>query len=261
MLTLIKQFEFNKSKSYYKCDCGQILIVANNDVQKNYMTDCGCNFTPTSKALNSFNNFLNPTKLTLLCICGTTTNKIKHSIWKMQCYCGNMFAARGFNVKSGDTISCGCYHNKSHSLQGGLLSKFPKEYSSYNSMIARCVDTRHVSYGNYGGDGITVDDTWLRSNDGFINFMTDMGTMPIDNIYSIERLDNLLGYNKSNCIWLPLDQQYINRSTNKLSFEKADEIRKMYATKQYTQKELSEIFDTCISNISMVINNKLWVLK
>jgi hypothetical protein len=261
MLKLIKSFEFNKSKSYYECDCGEILIISDNDVSKKYILSCGCKFIPSLDAQSSFNNY-NFNLLLPLCIAGVTTNKIKHSIWKIQCYCGNIFTARGFNIKKGDTTSCGCWHNKIHSTQGGLQPKYPKEYSSYNAMIARCTDPNHISWYYYGGNGIFVSDKWLRHNNGFINFMNDMGAMPNDGIiYSINRKNNLDGYYKNNCEWLPLCEQSWYKSDVKLCYNKANEIRKLYLSNQYKMEELSQLYNICVSNISDIINNKIWVKK
>ncbi|MCK5613701.1 helix-turn-helix transcriptional regulator [Candidatus Pacearchaeota archaeon] len=45
-----------------------------------------------------------------------------------------------------------------------------------------------------------------------------------------------------------------------LSKDDAYKIRRMYGTKQFTQKQLSERFNTTQSNISMIINGKRRVM-
>lgn len=257
MLTKIKPFELDKSKSYVLCDCGEILISSNNDIDKQYLLSCGCQYTPTNRALTHFNNYNNP-KLTKICIAGVTANKIKHSIYKMQCECGNKFTCRATNLKVGDTNSCGCYHNHVHSIQNGLLKQYKLEYSSYNAMINRCTNENHVSFKIY--KDIPIDPQWLRENNGFVNFINDMGQIP-NNLekYSIERIDNSLGYFKENCKWLPIRLQARNMSTNVLSIELANMIRKDYLTTNLTMEQLSKKYDTCLSNISNVINYKTWV--
>ena len=54
---------------------------------------------------------------------------------------------------------------------------------------------------------MTVCDEWLNS---FENFYRDMGEPPPG--FTIERIDNDLGYSKENCKWIPKARQSINRS-------------------------------------------------
>ncbi|KKP77809.1 MAG: hypothetical protein UR73_C0010G0003 [candidate division WS6 bacterium GW2011_GWF1_35_23] len=47
----------------------------------------------------------------------------------------------------------------------------------------------------------------------------------------------------------------------KINFEIAEEIRKLYATKQYTRKFLANKFNMTVTTITNVINNKEWLRK
>lgn len=79
-------------------------------------------------------------------------------------------------------------------------------------MIARCTNSYHPSWHNYGGRGITVSEGWLAS---FEQFRADMGHRP-SLTYSLERIDNDKGYEKSNCKWATRREQARNkRATNK----------------------------------------------
>ena len=78
-------------------------------------------------------------------------------------------------------------------------------------MRSRCNNPNNISYSNYGGRGITVCKEWETS---FEHFLKDMGKCPTN--HSIERLDNNLGYFKSNCVWASSKTQALNRRTNKL---------------------------------------------
>jgi len=60
-------------------------------------------------------------------------------------------------------------------------------------MKDRCLNPRHKYFYLYGGRGITIDPKWMD----FIGFLEDMGPMPMTG-YSIDRIDNDLGYSKSN---------------------------------------------------------------
>lgn len=78
-------------------------------------------------------------------------------------------------------------------------------YGIWNQMIQRCTNPKVKGYDRYGGRGIEVCERWLK----FENFFADMGDRPEG--HSIERKNNDLGYDPSNCIWIPKDKQAQNR--------------------------------------------------
>lgn len=57
--------------------------------------------------------------------------------------------------------------------------------------------------------GITVCKRWEK----FENFLQDMGEPPTG--YSLDRINNAKGYSPSNCRWVPLSKQSVNRRSNK----------------------------------------------
>lgn len=74
-------------------------------------------------------------------------------------------------------------------------------YITWEGIRSRCNNPRRPDYMNYGGRGITVCKEW----DDFWTFVRDMGPRPPG--YQIDRIDNELGYSKSNCRWVP---QFLN---------------------------------------------------
>lgn len=79
-------------------------------------------------------------------------------------------------------------------------------------MKQRCYNPKVRNYNNYGGRGIEVCDRWLGKN-GFENFLNDMGKRPEG--YSIDRIDNNIGYSPKNCRWASPKEQSHNKRNNK----------------------------------------------
>ena len=84
------------------------------------------------------------------------------------------------------------------------------ENSAWSAMNDRCYNPKNPNYKYYGGRGITVCDRWQRS---FLSFYEDMGKRP-SNLYSLERLDNTLGYSPYNCVWATAKTQSRNKRSN-----------------------------------------------
>jgi hypothetical protein len=88
------------------------------------------------------------------------------------------------------------------------------EYRAWTAMKTRCENQRVKEYARYGGRGITVCDRWKI----FENFFADMGVKPSSK-HSLDRIDNNLGYEPSNCRWATIAEQTRNRGglrTNRL---------------------------------------------
>ena len=97
------------------------------------------------------------------------------------------------------------YHPRGVLVHGYRVRAHP-DYCVWANMLDRCFNTKHKSYANYGGRGITVDPRWFH----FRNFAEDMGVRPDRNL-TIERVDNSKGYGPDNCIWDTYSNQCVNR--------------------------------------------------
>ena len=86
-------------------------------------------------------------------------------------------------------------------------------YVSWRRMKDRCLNKNHKHYALYGGRGITITEKWLE----FEGFLHDMGERPFLD-YSLDRVDNDLGYSKENCRWIPKRDQPKNRRNTKTPY-------------------------------------------
>lgn len=136
-----------------------------------------------------------------------------------KCSCGKKTNPVVGDVIHGRSKSCGCFQVdrtiefcKSKTIHGMSRSK---EWAIWCGMIARCNNTKNISYKNYGGRGIKVCKRWRK----FTNFFEDMGRCPPK--HSIDRIDNNKGYSLKNCRWATQKQQTNNtRRTIFITVEK-----------------------------------------
>lgn len=136
-----------------------------------------------------------------------TKNRLVY--WNCLCICGTFRPIRGTRLKSGYTVSCGCYQKEIGKTAGIThgMSKDPT-HIIWRAIKHRCYNPKATVYKYYGERGIKLCDRWLK----FENFLTDMGEKPEG--LSIERKDNNLGYFKNNCKWATQKEQANNKRNN-----------------------------------------------
>ena len=106
----------------------------------------------------------------------------------------------------------------------------------YKGIKYRCFNKNCQRYKNYGGRGIKICEDWLGYN-GFNNFYN----WAINNGYSdgltIERINVDGNYCPENCMWIPMKEQYKNKTNTK---------RILFNGELYTLKELSKLLNLSV---------------
>ena len=148
--------------------------------------------------------------------------------------------------------SCGCIpKNKKHGEKGIRL------YSIWVNMKQRCSNLKHKSFKNYGGRGIAICPEWAESYIKFRDWSLNNGYA--DNL-TIDRINPDGNYESSNCQWILGKENSRKQRTNKIKgLEMANEIRALYNSGYYTQKDLAEKYNISRQHISSIINNKKWI--
>lgn len=136
----------------------------------------------------------------------TETND--NRFWLCKCLCGTQRNVRYQALFYGISKSCGCLHkelaSKANKTHGESKTRL---YSIWSGIKKRIFDKKNQDYHNYGGRGITLSKRWLKY-ESFKKWAIKNGYK--DNL-SIERKNFNQGYASSNCIWIPMNAQWINR--------------------------------------------------
>ena len=125
--------------------------------------------------------------------------------WECVCDCGGTAKCLPFNLKRGNSKSCGCLKRELHTRHGGAGTT---EYSIWCAMHRRCEDPKNPGFKDYGARGITVCERWSDFN----AFLEDMGKRPLD--HEIDRERNNEGYCKENCRWVTREENNRNKRNN-----------------------------------------------
>ena len=140
-------------------------------------------------------------------VCGNGTAK-----WLCECECGRRTTPTGHALRSGKTVSCGCYSREklaTSNLQHGNSNK--RIYSIWRMMLQRCERIEHKYYAYYGGRGISVCNEWHD----FETFEKWAYANGYKERLTLDRVNNDGNYCPENCRWATQKEQANNRSNSR----------------------------------------------
>lgn len=139
----------------------------------------------------------------------------KRKMVKTICDCGNEKVLRFDSFKK-ITKSCGCLLKEKAKKQGSI--NFRKHnltgthiHNVWRNMKERCYNKNNNRYYVYGGKGVNIFKSWKINILEFYKWSLNNGYVVG---MSIERIDNNKNYCPENCIWIPLECQVYNKTTN-----------------------------------------------
>lgn len=100
-LTAIKKVESlgKYTRWLCKCDCGKEIIVKTVYLRNGHTTSCGCASGRIDITGNTYGYL-------------TVIKQIPGGKWLCKCKCGNEVEVLTYNLKNGNTKSCGCYQKE-----------------------------------------------------------------------------------------------------------------------------------------------------
>lgn len=168
--------------------------------------------------------------------------------WYCLCNCGNKIIAKSGHLRTGDTVSCGCFQSENFSRINGTHHEAHKnttpEYAAYSRAKGRCNNRNNKYFRYYGGRGIEF------RFDSYENFLKEVGRRPTGD-YSLDRINTNGHYEAGNLRWATKDQQINNRTNT--TWITIDNVTK-------TRSEWAEIYKTTIKQIDKRVRRR-WCVK
>lgn len=216
-----------------RCRCGKQIVVEGTNLKSGNTQSCGCKrVKPDSVQVQKLLEHCKRVKIIMTGRYGRWTvigeapmkNHSGQTMWLCRCDCGTKRYVSGPSLRGGcnrrATQSCGCYRTertRERSIKHGRSNcstrgAYDRTYSAWMAMLGRCRQKKSRSYERYGGRGINVCERW-QGDDGFVNFLADMGDAPLG--MSLDRHPDVNGnYEPGNCRWATIQEQNRNRRTN-----------------------------------------------
>lgn len=137
-------------------------------------------------------------------------NKGKRTIWLCECECGTKKEFRQEDLRSGKTVSCGCYLHEKITKHGLYKSR---EYRRLAGMKNRCSNPNSSHANRYANRGIKVCDEWKNDPKAYYDYVSKLPHYG-EKGYTLNRIDNDGNYEPGNVEWADAETQMNNTSRN-----------------------------------------------
>lgn len=142
--------------------------------------------------------------------------------WLCTCVCGTQKKVSGSDLRAGKTTSCGCFHKEVVSKQFSTHGQSGHPlHTVWSGMKARCYNIKDEFYSHYGGRGIVVCREWKDDFGAFYGWAISNGWQKG---LEIDRENNDLGYEPSNCRFVTGRVNVYNRSNTLKVIYKGEEM-------------------------------------
>lgn len=123
-------------------------------------------------------------------------------------------------------------------------------YNTWQNMKGRCLRKTHPKYKRYGGRGIKIYEPWLDI-ENFAKWALENGW---EEGMTLDRVDNDGNYCPENCRWISKSDNSRKKSTTKITFEQAKEIRDRVKNGE-SEYDLAKEYNVVHGTIWFILNN------
>ena len=128
-------------------------------------------------------------KFGMLTVVSRAPNQNGQPMWYCKCDCGNVVTMRGYKIRTGKDVDCGCRKSAKLSVSNRKHGYFgTPTYASWMNMKQYCSNTTsHIPM------------SYCKAWQNFEDFLADMGERPAGTL--LQRIDISRDFEPGNCVW------------------------------------------------------------
>ena len=216
--TVLRYAEKTTNGHYWLCKCscekGTIRKVNAQSLRKLTSQSCGC--LKKEQVNKSALKDLTGMKFGKLTVIKRAPNKNgrRGARWLCLCSCGNYHEASANSLIQKLVTSCGCNfatrRKRSSDISDEEFSKV-RLYQIWTGMKTRCYNKNYKDYKYCGAKGTTVCEEWKQDFHTFYKWSLANG---YKNNLTLDSIDTFGKYEPTNCRWITISEQQLNRRVN-----------------------------------------------